>query len=107
MSAQVYNIPLEVGTPQTFSATIGLIEYRFTLRYLNVQDGGWVIDIADSSGNALISGMPMVTGCNLLEQYGHLGFGGALYVQTTSDPDAAPSFSNLGSDGLLYWVPSQ
>lgn len=100
----VYEIPLEVGTPQTFSATLGGAEYRFTVRYLNVQDGGWVIDIADSAGNHIISGMPMVTGCDLLAQYRHLGFGGGLYVQTTSDPDAAPTFSNLGSDGMLYWV---
>ena len=56
------------------------------------------------AANLLVSGIPLVTGVNLLEQYAHLGFGGGLYVQTTSNPDEVPTFTNLGVDGLLYWV---
>lgn len=67
-------------------------------------EGGWVLQIADQSGNVLVSGIPLVTGANLLAQYAHLGFSGGLYVQTTNNPDAVPTFSNLGSDALLYWV---
>jgi uncharacterized protein DUF6983 len=46
----------------------------------------------------------LVTGADLLAQYKHLGFTGALVVQTVSNPDAVPTFANLGDDGQVYWV---
>ena len=100
----IYEIPLQVGTPQTFSAQLGGVSYRLTLQYRNDPAGGWVLDIASANAVPILSGIPLVTGHNLLGQYQYLGFGGGLYVQTTSDPDAVPTFSNLGDDGLLYWV---
>ena len=66
--------------------------------------GVWVLDIADASGNDILSGLPLVTGADLLAQYGYLGFGGGLWVQTASAPDAPPTFDNLGDDGQVYWV---
>lgn len=103
MSA-VYEIPLQVGTPQTFSIALGGITYQLTFLYRNDPSGGWTVDIADSSGNPILQGVPLVTGADLLAQYRHLGFTGALVVQTTSNPDAVPTFTNLGDDGLVYWV---
>lgn len=105
MSA-VFSIPLQVGTPQTFSIALGGITYQMTLLYRNDSTGigGWVLDIADSTGNEIVQGIPLVTGADLLAQYKHLGFTGALVVQTTSNPDQVPTFTNLGSDGQLYWV---
>jgi hypothetical protein len=100
----IFNIPLKVGTPQTFQIALGGVPYQLTLRYRNVDQGGWTLDIDDDAGNAVLHGIPLVTGVNLLAQYGYLGLGGGLYVQTTSDPDAVPTFENLGDDGLLYWV---
>lgn len=100
----IYEIPLQTGVPQTFTATLSGVKYTLTLQYRNDVMGGWVLDIADSSGNPIVSGIPLVTGANLLAQYAYLGFTGGLYVQTTSDPDAVPTFTNLGDDGLLYWV---
>ena len=97
-------IPLQVGVPQSFTATLSGVTYRFTLQYRNDPAGGWVLDISDSAGNPLVFGIPLVTGANLLAQYAYLGFTGGLWVQTSSDPDAVPTFSNLGDDGLLYWV---
>lgn len=101
---QYFRIPLKGGTPQRFTITLGQIEYQLTLRYRNIDQGGWCVDIADAIGAAIIAGIPLVTGADLLEQYKHLNFGGRLWVQTLSDPDAVPTFDNLGSDGLLYWV---
>lgn len=105
MSA-VFTIPLQVGVPQTFSIQLGGTTYQLTLLYRNDSSGlgGWVLDIADSSGNPILQGVPLVTGADLLAQYKHLGFTGALVVQTTSNPDAVPTFANMGVDGLLYWV---
>lgn len=102
--SSIFKLPLQIGVPQTFSAVLGGVTYQLTLQYRNDPNGGWVLDIDDVSGNPLVHGLPLVTGINLLAQHKHLGFGGGLYVQTSDNPDAVPTFSNLGSDGLLYWV---
>lgn len=104
---QYFSIPLDEGTPQSRGVQLGGIDYNLTVKYRNVAEGGWTLDIADSSGNAIINGIPLVTGADLLAQYGHLSIGnglGGLFVQTTSDPDAVPTFENLGGDAVLYWV---
>lgn len=101
-----FKIPLAFGTPQRFTITLGQVEYQFTLKYANVADGGWILDIADSIGNPIVQGIPLVTGADLLAQYRHLGFRGRLWVQTLSDPDAVPTFESLGNDGVLWWVMS-
>lgn len=99
-----FKIALAVGAPQRFAITLGQVEYQLTLKYLNVDEGGWIIDIADAIGSPIVQGIPLVTGTDLLAQYQHLGFGGRLWVQTLSDPDAVPTFENLGDDGVLWWV---
>lgn len=99
-----FQIPIKAGAPQRFSITLGGTEYRLTLRYLNVTEGGWVLDIADASGAAILLGIPLITGADLLAQYKYLGLGGRLWVQTTKDPDAVPTFDNLGDGAYLYWV---
>jgi hypothetical protein len=103
-----YPIPLKAGTPQTFSISLGGVNYQFTLRYRNDPAGlgGWVLDIDDQFGEELLYGVPLVTGANLLAQYSYLGFRGGLYVQTANDPDAVPTFRGLGVDTVLYWVQS-
>lgn len=102
----ILTIPLQTGTPQTFSVQLSGVTYQFTLRYRNCDQGGWFLDIDDQAGNRLLSGVPLVTGANLLAQYGYMDFSGGLFVQTTSNPDAVPTFDNLGDDGQLYWVPA-
>ena len=107
-----YAIPLQQdpstgdGMPQTFQITLSGTVYTLTVQYRNDPGGmgGWVLDIADSSGNDIVTGIPLVTGANLLAQYAYLGFIGGLYVQTGSDPDAVPTFANLGGDAQLYYV---
>lgn len=99
-----YQIPLQVGVPQTFSVTLSGVTYRMTFLYRNDPNAGWTLDIADSGGNALIQGIPLVTGADLLAQYKHIIPSGMLVVQTTNDPDAAPTFQNLGKDSQVYWV---
>ena len=99
-----FKLSLEVGTPQQFSITLGQVEYQLTLIYRDTDQGGWFLDIADTAGNPILQGIPLVTGADLLAQYEYLNFGGRLWVQTLSDPDAVPTFGNLGDDGLLYWV---
>lgn len=98
-----YEIPL-TAIPQRFSITLSSVEYLLTLQYREAGGAGWVLDIADADGAALVSGIPLVTGTNLLEQYDHLGFGGRLWVQGGANPDDVPTFSDLGTASHVFWV---
>lgn len=97
-----YLIPLQ-PTPQTLTISLSGVQYQLTVRW-NETNQSWIIDIADSNGNPILSGIPMVTGADLLEQFEYLDIGGMLLAQTSSNTDAVPTFANLGSDGNLYFV---
>jgi hypothetical protein len=58
----------------------------------------------DSNQNPILTGLPLVTGVDLLEQYGYLGIGGSLVVQSTNDPSLVPNYDTLGSTGNLFFV---
>ena len=98
-----FRIPLK-GEPQTFKITLSGTDYWLTVSYANTTEGGWILNIADANQSPMITGIPLVTGVDLLAQYESFGFGGRLWVQTLSDPDAVPTFNNLGTDAQLYWV---
>lgn len=97
-----FEIPL-TPRPQTFSVSLAGIDYRLTLQWRDTEQAGWVLDIADAGSHPIIEGIPLVTGVDLLEQYAHLGLGGVLWCQTTAEPDAVPTFDNLGAGSHLYW----
>ncbi|CAJ0701550.1 hypothetical protein LMG19089_02867 [Ralstonia edaphis] len=99
--ASVFEIPL-TAQPQTFNITLVGIEYQFSLAWRDAASS-WFLDIADVSGNPLLSGIPLVTGVNLLAQYAYKAFGFELWVQTDG-ADAPPTFTNLGTDSHLYCV---
>lgn len=101
----IFQLPLQ-NTSQTFTTTLSGIIYTLTLQYQNVVQGGWTLDIGDVNNVPILQGIPLVTGVNLLGKYNYLGFLGGLYVQTTTDPDAVPTFQNIGIDGQVYYVTS-
>ena len=97
-----FEIPLR-NTPERFRVTLGGVEREIRTRW-NVPAGCWVIDINESDGTPFLTGIPLVTGADLLEQFSDLEFGGQLIVQTDHDTDAVPTFDNLGTLGHLYFV---
>jgi hypothetical protein len=104
-SPAVFEIPL-TPMPQTFYISLSGTQYQLVFNYRNVSMGGWVMDINDPLGNPLVCGIPLVTGANLLGQYGYLDFAGGMMVLSDGDWDAVPTFANLGLVGgsHLYWV---
>lgn len=97
-----FEIPLS-PQPQRFLIPINGTTYQLTVQWRDTDQGGWVLDIADAQGAPIVNGMPLVTGCDLLAQYAYLGFGCALTVSTDFDPDAVPTFDNLGQTSHLYF----
>lgn len=108
-----YEIPLS-GAPQRFNITLpnqtgGNVAYSLAFQYrdadISIAGGcGWTIDIVDQLGNQLVCGIPLVTGADLLGQYAYLALGGHLGVSSDGDPDAVPTFDNLGTGSHVYWV---
>lgn len=97
----VFQIPLRPRA-QTFSIALAGVTYRLTWRY-NSAAGCWMLSIADANGVRMASNIPVVTGRDLLEPFRYLGIGGAIVVQTDNDPDAVPTYANLGRDGKVYF----
>lgn len=97
-----FEIPLS-PTPQTFKVSLSQVEYTMTLLYRDAPMGGWVLDIATATGSPIISGIPMVTGADLLAQYSYLGISGSLSVFTDHDLNAVPTFENLGVSSHLVF----
>lgn len=106
MVTSVVEIPV-TSQNQTFKTTLNQIVYTMTLRWNKVADS-WSLDIADSSGNPIVSAIALVTGCDLLGQFSYLNFGGAMVTYTDGDIYTPPSSSNLGVNGgghLVFAIP--
>lgn len=97
-----YEIPLSPEA-QTFQIQLGGTNYFLNL-YWNSPGACWGLDIADALGTPLVSGIAVITGVDLLAQYAYLGFPGQLIAQTDNNPDAVPTFNNLGNEGHIYFV---
>lgn len=97
-----FEIPLS-PEPQRFSISLVGTTYQMAVHWCRPSNC-WILDIATSDGEPLLSGVPLITGANLLSQFGYVGIPGALVVQTDHDADAVPTFDNLGKTGHLYFV---
>lgn len=99
--AEPFEIPLSPEA-QRFDIVLNNISYNMLIVW-NPISGCWVLDIYDSNNVALVQGIPLVTGADLLAQYAYLGFGGGL-VCTVDAGIGVPTFAGLGETGHLYFV---
>lgn len=97
---RIYTVPLS-PVPQSFGIVLAKKEYRLTVRWFAAPEAGWVLDIAEP-GNAapIVSGIPLVTGIDLLWSYAYLEWGGQLWV----DSELPPTLDNLGTEVDLIFV---
>lgn len=127
---KAYEIPL---TPEAQIFTIALAGRSYQLKLVwNILTACWILDISTPAGAPIVQGIPIVTGLDLLAQYGYLLFGGGLMAQTDGStnievqfdgfatpgagadpgpqmqanifPNDVPTFTNLGIAGRLYFV---
>lgn len=98
----VYEIPLR-AEPQTFLIDLAGDSYRMTIRWCGAM-AAWVLDLDTPEREAVLHGIPLVTGTDLLGQYEYLGIEGQLRVQTLGDLEAIPTFENLGTNGVLFFI---
>lgn len=89
--------------PQRFLITLAAGQtYQMVTQYRDAPEAGWTLDIGEPDGTAIISGIPLVTGINLLAQYQHL-IVGSLFVLSDVEMWAVPGFPDLGVSSNLYF----
>lgn len=98
----VFEIPTSPEN-QVFTASLNSVKYKVYL-YWNAASSLWVIDLSDTNGNKILSGIPLVANVDLLSQLEYLGIGGKLVAITDGNADAPPNISNLGSTGHLLYI---
>jgi hypothetical protein len=101
------------ATPQVFEIPTSPFPQQFTTQFPNGntyilrlvfqfnEDQCWILNISDVNDNPLVSGIPLITGADLLAQYAYLGFGCSMFATTDGNPAAPPTFFNLGTTGHL------
>lgn len=98
-----FEIPLR-PIAQTLTTFLRATQYGLTLKW-NDPAQCWMMDIADANGNQVISGLPVVTGADILEQFAYLDVGkGGMITQTDHDADAIPTYENLGVQSHVYYL---
>lgn len=101
-NSNAYLIPL-IPQNQEFDISLAGTTYHLRIKWNSVSLC-WVLYIEDSQRNPILSGVSLVTGCDLLEQYGYLEFDGAMVVQSTNDVNLVPDEDTLGSTGNLFFL---
>lgn len=101
----LYEIALN-PKPERFRVTLpDGVALTLTMTWRNRGGAGWVMDVADGNGVALVNGIALVGGVDLLGQHKHLGIpGGLAIVSDGLDPYAVPRLDNLGIDTRLYYI---
>lgn len=97
-----YLIPL-IAQNQEFDISLNGVSYHLIVKW-NTFSNSWILYIESDQREPILSGIPLVTGCDLLEEFAYLGIGGAMVVQSSNDPDEVPDYSSLGSTGNLFFL---
>ena len=97
----VYLIPLSSGM-QSFGASLGEKTIQIRLMWREAEGGGWFMDLLETDGDPILSGIAVRCGHNLLGQYPHLGLG-KMQIMVDNDDTIALSYSDMGKNVQLYW----
>ena len=98
---QASEIPLSPDNQQ-FTAAINGVNYSILTLWRD--DAGWIIDLQDSSGADIVTGIPLVTGANLLAQFSYLNLGFGLAVICDDPAQDYPTKTDLGINSHLLAV---
>ena len=91
-------------TPNNQQFRIQLASTTYTLKVIWRDVAGWILDVADSGGVAMLTGVPLVPGVNLLEQFPELGINGAFVTLCDNGSPEYPTKTNLGTFSHLVFV---
>lgn len=97
-------LPITADLPhQSFSVKLDGAVYHFRLRY-NSRAEHWALDLSDAGANALLCGIAVRLGVDLLAQYSDARFpAGRLFAMNWVSQYADPDRSNFGADVALIY----
>jgi hypothetical protein len=98
---KISEIPLTPDNQQ-FNTAINGVNYSILTLWRD--DAGWIIDLRDSSGADIVTGIPLVTGANLLAQFSYLNLGFGLAVVCDDPAQDYPTKTDLGISSHLLAV---
>lgn len=96
----IEEIPLTADNQQ-FSITLAGTALQMRILW---RGSYWVMDLQDERGEALVSGLPLVTGTDLLAQYAWLQPGVKLIVVCDASGQEYPTQTDLGSSSHLLVI---
>ena len=92
----------------TMRTTLGAANFTLTARY-NARMDRWLMDVADANGNALLTGMPILTGWPIWTRFFNnipgLPAGAMLAVDLTGAGNDPTEFT-FGGNVPLFYVPA-
>ena len=98
---QASEIPLSPDNQQ-FAVAINGVNY--SIRTLWRDAARWVMDLLDSSGAGIVTGIPLVRGANLLASFSYLELGFGLVVLCDDPTQDYPTKTDLGISSHLWAV---
>ncbi|ODN41182.1 phage baseplate plug family protein [Piscirickettsia litoralis] len=98
-------IPLSSKLPNyTQTTSLEGTAYKFDVRW-NTRDETWRISIADTDGNAILSGLKLLPYSPLIQRYKLTNFiSGELVGINTANQYEPPTRNNLGTDFKLFYL---
>lgn len=97
----IIQLPVSSDPAQDFVTTLGEQTYEFYIRW-NDRGSFWTMDVTDyNSQTKLISGMPLLLGCDLFSPY--VLQNGSLIAYDTSGASQDANYDDLGTRVQMYW----
>ncbi|EJN3229173.1 hypothetical protein NPU24_001831 [Escherichia coli] len=96
----IQEIPL-IADNQQFTITLAGVTYTVRVLWRDVY---WVMDLMTGPDSPFIAGIPLVTGVDLLAQYGYLSPGFKLFVVCDDPQQEYPTKSDPGTGSHLLVV---
>lgn len=93
----IQEIPLTADNQQ-FSINIAGSTWRISINWRDVY---WIMDLQNDRAEPVISGIPLVTGADLLAQYAYMRLGFKLVVVCDDSAQDYPTKTDLGSRSHL------
>lgn len=105
MAATILTFPLRHDLPiYTFPITLNGVNFVFQLLF-NVRMNRWIMNISDSSGNQILSGIPVLINRNLTGQYATLAIPkGSFFVVDDTGQFTQPTQFSFGVDHSCYYI---
>jgi hypothetical protein len=101
--AEAFDFPVSPA-PQLMQITLGTREYSIRFAWCDSDEGGWFMDVSDSSDVVLFQGIPLTAGQDILGQLAYLGIEGSIIVATDDDQLVEPTFTNFGINGRVLFL---